>query len=157
MHSRTIKILITIAVFAGGAGMLVYSSMADADFFKHVDEVVAEPDKWQDKNLKIHGFVEAGSIEESIVGQKTKREFVLEYQGKRIRVRNEGPKPDTFRDLAETVAKGRLVKDGDDYVFEASELIAKCPSKYEGNQRTSNYGKNPTPNTAERPGAPAGQ
>jgi len=156
MHSRTIKILITVAVFVGGAGMLIYSSMAEAEFFKHVNEVVDDPARWDDKTLRIHGFVEAGSIEEQIVGQVTKREFVLEYQSKRIRVRNEGPKPDTFRDLAEVVAKGRLVKDGDDYVLEATELTAKCPSKYEENQRTSTYGgDSPAPNNAERQPAAA--
>ena len=34
--------------------------------------------------------------------------FVLESGGRRIKVRHEGPKPDTFRDLSEVVARGRL-------------------------------------------------
>jgi cytochrome c-type biogenesis protein CcmE len=105
--------------------------------------VVGEPLKWKNKALKIHGLVEAGSIKEEIIAQKTHRTFVLEFQGKRIKVRNEGPKPDTFRDLAEVVARGRLVEENGEYVFEASELIAKCPSKYEENQRTSTYGQPP--------------
>ena len=139
--------------------MLIYSSMADAEFYKEVSEIVDDPAKYEHKTLRLHGFVEAGSIVEEIVGQKTKREFVLEHQGKRIRVRNEGPKPDTFRDLSETVAIGRLVREGDEWVFEATELIAKCPSKYTDNQRTSEFNKdtNPTPNTAESQGATAGQ
>jgi cytochrome c-type biogenesis protein CcmE len=88
-----------------------------------------------DKNLKVHGFVEAGSIDENIVGQTTVRTFVLEYKGERIHVRHKGPKPDTFRDLAEVVAQGKLVAGPSGPVLEASELMAKCPSKYEAERR----------------------
>jgi cytochrome c-type biogenesis protein CcmE len=136
MQSRAIKILVTAAVVLGGAGLLVYSSLAEAEYYKHVHEVLAKPGDWKGKNLRIHGFVQAGTIKESIEKQVTKRVFVLEYNGKRIKVRNEGPKPDTFRDLAEVVAKGTLVEEGGEYVFDATELSAKCPSKYEEGQRT---------------------
>ena len=37
--------------------------------------------------------------------------------------------PDTFADRAELIATGRLVK-RDGYVFEATDVIAKCPSTY---------------------------
>ena len=130
------KVLLSVAVVAGGGGMLIYSSLAEADYYKHVDEVTLAPDKWVDKSLKVHGFVEAGSIDEKIVGQATVRNFVLEYKGERIRVRHKGPKPDTFRDLAEVVAKGTLLSDADGPVLEASELMAKCPSKYEAEKRS---------------------
>ncbi len=153
MQTRTIKILLTIAVFAGGIGMLIYSSMAEAEFYKHVHEVTAQPERFSGKALKVHGFVEPGSIEEKIVDQKTLRTFVLEYQGQRIRVRNEGPKPDTFKDLAEVVARGKLVQENGEYVVEATELMAKCPSKYEEQQRTSTIGGGaPRPNV-QSPGS----
>jgi cytochrome c-type biogenesis protein CcmE len=129
------KVLLSVAVVAGGGGVLVYSSMAEADYYKHVDEVTVAPDRWVDKNLKVHGFVEAGSIDENIVGQTTVRTFVLEYKGERIHVRHKGPKPDTFRDLAEVVAQGKLVAGPSGPVLEASELMAKCPSKYEAERR----------------------
>jgi cytochrome c-type biogenesis protein CcmE len=111
-------------------GTLVYSSMADAEFYKHVDEVMKEPDAWVDKSFKMHGHVEPGSIKEEIVGQVTKRQFVLEFEGQRIAVRHEGPKPDTFKDLAEVVATGRLTREPGGLVFVANDLSAKCPSKY---------------------------
>ncbi|HLU67261.1 MAG TPA: cytochrome c maturation protein CcmE [Kofleriaceae bacterium] len=125
-----------MAVIGGGGGMLVYSSLAEAEYYKHVNEVTLEPGQWEDKNLKVHGFVEPGSIEERIVEDATVRTFVLEYEGERIKVTHRGPKPDTFRDLAEVVAQGRLVRDSSGaYVLEASELMAKCPSKYEEERR----------------------
>lgn len=133
--SKATKILLTVVVVLGGGGLLVYSSKAEAEYYKHVHEVVAEPDRWQDKSLKIHGFVEAGSIREEIVEHATVRTFVLEYQGERIMVRHQGPKPDTFRDLSEVVAQGKLVVEDGEYVLRADKLMAKCPSKYEENQR----------------------
>jgi cytochrome c-type biogenesis protein CcmE len=129
------KVLLSVAVVGGGGGMLVYSSLAEAEYFKHVNEVTMDADHWLDKSLRIHGFVEPGSIEERIEGQATVRTFILEYQGERIKVAHTGPKPDTFRDLAEVVAKGKLVAASDGPVLEASELTAKCPSKYEENKR----------------------
>ena len=157
MQSRTIKILITVAIVIGGAGVLVFSSLADAEFYKRVYEVTEAPDSFEGKTLRVHGFVEAGSIDEQIVDQTTKRTFILEHacptkapervescapgSVRRLLVRSEGPTPDTFKDLAEVVAKGTLIKEGDQYVLHATELMAKCPSKYEENKRPSTFGQ----------------
>lgn len=136
MQSRTLKILLTTLVVGAGAAVLFYSSMSEAEYYKHVHEVLEEPERFHKKSLKIHGFVEAGSIEERVAEQSTKRTFILEYEGQRIRVFHEGPKPDTFRDLSEVVARGTLVQRDGEFVLEATELMAKCPSKYEENQRS---------------------
>jgi cytochrome c-type biogenesis protein CcmE len=141
---RLTKIFITVAIVIGGAGFLIYSSLAkSAAYYKHVEEVMVTPDQWTNKNLQVHGFVEAGSIKEEIVGQNTHRTFVLHSKGARIRVVNQGPKPDTFKDMAEVVAKGKLVVENGEYVLHADELMAKCPSKYEENQRTRDIGRAP--------------
>jgi len=145
------KILLSIAVVAVAGGLLIRSSIAEADYYKHVHEVNADPARYTGKRLKVHGFVEAGSIEEKIVGQEVTRSFILEYQGERIRVHHKGPKPDTFRDLAEVVAAGKLIQQPDgEVVVEASELMAKCPSKYEQNKRTA-------PTQASNSAAPGGR
>jgi cytochrome c-type biogenesis protein CcmE len=136
MKSKPLKILLTTLVIGAGATVLFYSSMSEAEYYKHVHEVLDEPERYHRKSLKIHGFVEAGSIEEKIADQTTKRTFVLEYEGQRIRVFHQGPKPDTFRDLSEVVARGKLVQRDGVYVLEADELMAKCPSKYEENLRS---------------------
>jgi cytochrome c-type biogenesis protein CcmE len=44
-----------------------------------------------------------------------------------VPVRYAGTVPDTFKDRAEVVLKGQL-KDGS---FQATEISAKCPSKYQ--------------------------
>lgn len=132
MRNRTLKLGVTGAVLVGGIGLLIYSSLADAEYYKMVDEAMTSPDEWTGKSMRIHGYVEPGSIHERIVDQSTVRTFVLEKKDKRILVRHHGPVPDSFRDMSEIVARGKLTKEGGEYVFEARELTAKCPSKYEG-------------------------
>jgi len=132
-------------VVVGGAAILIYSSIASAEYYKKVDELMAEPDKFVGKTLRVHGWVELGSVEENIVGQEMKRDFWLEANGARILVRHKGPVPDSFDTDggSEVVAKGKLVKEKGEWVFHADDLMAKCPSKYEG--ATKNKTKSPGP------------
>lgn len=142
MNSRLIKVLLTIAIVTGGTTFLVYSSRGDVQYYKMVDELMAEPGPWQGKTMKVHGYVKAGTIQERIEAQQMVRSFVLENKGHEIHVHHKGPKPDTFKDLSEVVAQGRVVARDGKYVLEADELMAKCPSKYEGAERNRNLGKN---------------
>jgi len=150
MNKNTLgKIVLTAAVVFGGVGFLVTSSVSSAQHYKMVDDLLASDlSSWQGKELKVHGWVESGSIQEHVVNQETHRTFLLQKGGKKIRVFSAGPKPDTFKDQSEVVATGHLVpaaqmKDTAEslgvsiesdmpYVVDSSELMAKCPSKYDG-------------------------
>jgi cytochrome c-type biogenesis protein CcmE len=115
--------------------LLWYSARGHTSHYKMVDEVMVAYGDWIGRPLRVHGWVEVGSIDERIVDQETVRTFVLEEKGKRLRVRSRGPKPDAFRDGSEVVAEGKLVLEDGAPVFIASALSAKCPSKYEGAHR----------------------
>ena len=147
--STLAKIGITAAVALVAVAFFVRSGLSDSSNYRMVDELMAgDLSKWGDKQLQVHGWVLAGSIKEKVVGQETYRTFVLHKGGKKIRVFNKGPVPDTFKDQSEVVAKGMLLPATDRkdiaaslgvpleadlaYVVEATELMAKCPSKYEG-------------------------
>jgi cytochrome c-type biogenesis protein CcmE len=150
MNKSTLgKIVLTAAVAVGGVGFLVKSSVSSAQHYKMVDDLLASDlTSWTGKELKVHGWVESGSIHESIVNQETHRTFLLQKGGKKIRVFSEGPKPDTFKDQSEVVATGHLVPAAEraklaeslgvaiesdmPFVVDSSELMAKCPSKYDG-------------------------
>jgi cytochrome c-type biogenesis protein CcmE len=153
LNTTITKIALTIAVAVGGVGFMVYSSIGNAQHYKMVDELMADDlAQWQGKELKVHGWVEAGTIVEKAVtaDQAVHRTFILQKGGKKIRVFSVGPKPDTFKDLSEVVATGRLVPAADakavadalgvqldstqNYVVDATDLMAKCPSKYDGAQ-----------------------
>ena len=140
------KIVLTAAVAVGGITFVLKAS-ANAERYFHVEQLMdKELPEWTDKELKIQGTVVTGSIQEKIANQETQRTFLLQSGGKRIRVFNAGPKPDTFKDESEVVATGHLIPAADlrplaqklgvaiesdmPYVVQASELMAKCPSKY---------------------------
>ena len=141
MNNGIVKVILTAAIVVGGISLIVFTSQGDVQYYKMVDELMAEPGEWTDRTMKIHGYVEAGSIDEKIVDQQMKRTFILENKGKRLHVEHQGPKPDTFKDLSEVVAEGRVVQKDGRYVLEAENLMAKCPSKYEGAEANRNAGK----------------
>ena len=150
-NSALAKIGITAVVALGVVGFLVKSSIGQAQHYQMVDELIAsDPKTWEGHEMKVHGFVYPGSIVEKVTGQETERTFVLMKGTKTIRVFGRGPKPDTFKDQSEVVATGRVVPAAEmkdmakrlgieidaamPYVVNASELMAKCPSKYDGAQ-----------------------
>jgi cytochrome c-type biogenesis protein CcmE len=117
-----------------------------------VDELMARDlDELAGRELRTHGYVEAGSVRMQVIAQQTERTFVLQMRGKQLRVFTKGPVPDTFRDQAEVVALGRLIASRERevlakqlgvklegaYVLEASELNAKCPSRYGENPQSA--------------------
>ena len=150
MNNSTLgKIVLTAAVAVAGVGFLVRSSVSSAQHYMMVDDLLASDlGSWTGKELKVHGWVEAGSIHENIVNQETHRTFLLQKGGKKVRVFSAGPKPDTFKDQSEVVATGHLVPAAQMKDLAASlgvveksmipdivptvELMAKCPSKYDG-------------------------
>jgi cytochrome c-type biogenesis protein CcmE len=125
------KSLATVTVLSLLA-LLFYSARGHTSHYKMVDEVMVSYGQWIDRPLRVHGWVELGSIDERIIDQQSVRTFVLEEKGKHLTVRSTGPKPDAFRDGAEVVAEGKLVLEHGTPVFIATGLSAKCPSKYEG-------------------------
>lgn len=130
--SMTAKVILSVAVLAGVVGFFRYTARGHTSHYKMVDQVVVAHGQWVGKPIKVHGFVEPGSIDEKVVDQETVRTFILENKGKRIQVRNKGPKPDSFRDRSEVVAEGKIVEENGEPVLVATNLMAKCPSKYEG-------------------------
>ena len=139
--STIVKVLLSVAVLAGVVGFFRYTARGHTSTYKMVDEVMVAPGQWVNKPIKVHGFVEPGSIEEKVVDQEMIRTFVLENKGKRIAVRNKGPKPDSFKDRSEGVADGKIIEENGEPVMIAESLMAKCPSKYEGAPKDELFGE----------------
>src|SRR5262245_26421026 len=73
------KLALTVAVVAGGAGFLVYSSTSHAQHYEMVDALLTKGfDQFKDKEIKVHGYVEAGTIAKATVNQETRHMFVLQ-------------------------------------------------------------------------------
>jgi cytochrome c-type biogenesis protein CcmE len=137
MKKRRIKLFASIALALAGVVFLSIQAAGAVTFSKMVHEIVADPGPWLAKSqVKVNGYVVAGSIETKVVDQETQRTFRIQTLGKEIHVRHRGPAADTFKDTAEAVVTGKLVeKDGELWLMALNGdagLSAKCPSKYKG-------------------------
>jgi len=128
MKYKAVKIGLTSLVLAMTFGGLLYTTMAEGtEYYKHVDEVMTQPDAWYGKKLQMHGFVVPNSI--------MKRKNTLDYQfqvqsnGHIVNATYTGVVPDTFKSDSEVVLKGVLSAEG--FKTQPNGVMAKCPSKYE--------------------------
>ena len=126
MSHKAAKIGATTLVLATAFGVLLYTTLGESmQYYKYVDEVMATPDAWHGKTLQVHGNVVKGSI-----GRKRdslEYQFDIQRNGKIVRAYYTGIVPDTFKDDSEVVLTGQLTPNG----FMATDMTAKCPSKYE--------------------------
>lgn len=79
-------------------------------------------------HFRVNGKVRTGSIERFPGGERVAFEVVDPKTEALLAVDYTGIIPDTFVDDADVVVEGKRRPDG---VFEATTLLAKCPSKYE--------------------------
>ena len=133
MTHRYIKIGATSVVLVLAFAGLLWSTLREgAEYYKHVDEVMVSPHDWEGKRLQLHGFVVPGSIFRRPDSLDYK--FKVQNKGQTIDAWYTGVVPDTFKDDAEVVLKGRLSPDG--FRTEANGVMAKCPSKYEAAKKS---------------------
>ena len=131
MGLKFIKIAVSVAVVTGGLGLAVSSSLQDnLEYYKQVDEVMVDTTRWTGPRLKLGGHVRKGTIFNK--PGTLEYVFTVEKNGESVEVRYTGVVPDTFKEDAEVVVSGRLQPEGH---FAASEVIAKCPSKYEAAEK----------------------
>jgi cytochrome c-type biogenesis protein CcmE len=107
-------------------------------YFQNLEEFHASGPEMVGQSARVHGYVAAKSIKRDLEGQQV-----------RFSVQNDPPHsggpigetltvvygsletPDLFKDGAEVVVEGQLVMAGGVAVFEANNVMAKCPSKFE--------------------------
>jgi cytochrome c-type biogenesis protein CcmE len=133
----SVGLLIALLLMAGGLLVLVMTSFKSAAVYaKHVDEVVAARQQLVGRTLRVEGMLVHGTLERR--DQPCEYRFQMERNGQKLTVRYaQCVVPDTFRDepgvdIGVTV-EGKLGPGGD---FQASQVMAKCPSKYEQRAKT---------------------
>lgn len=132
---NTLRIGIAVVIIVGTIVWLAFTGIgANKSYYVTIPELNNMGDKAYTSQLRVEGFVQPGSIEQS--GPHVT--FVLnEYEshspkaatGRTIRVEYKGsePPPDTFKDDSQALAAGTYGRDG---MFHANTLQAKCASKY---------------------------
>jgi cytochrome c-type biogenesis protein CcmE len=148
---KELGLLLALLVMGAGILVLVMTTFNDAAIYsKGVDEVLAQQSELRDRNLRVQGTLVKGTL--------VRRDSPCEY---RFRMKKNGAEievrypqcvvPDTFRDVpnmdVDVTATGKLA----DGHFQASEIMAKCPSKYDMKQRAASGEK--APHGALMPGA----
>ena len=114
-----------VIVLATIAYLAITAAQADKSYYVTIGELQGMGNKAYTRHLRVAGNVAPGSIHR--VG--TNATFDLLEQGRKLSVVYQGsePPPDTFKDDAQALAVGTYSRDG---VFHATELQAKCASKY---------------------------
>jgi cytochrome c-type biogenesis protein CcmE len=133
---RSLVLLGALLVMGGSILTLVFTSFeGSAIYSRKVDQLVSEREKLLGRNVMVEGTLKRGTL--------VRRDDPCEY---RFTITGGGQElpvhyarctvPDTFRDVpgmdTMVTAQGTLDPAGH---FEASTIIAKCPSKYEMNDR----------------------
>jgi cytochrome c-type biogenesis protein CcmE len=131
---RAVRIVVTAFVLVLSFGGLLWSTLREGtEYYKHVDEVMSQPDAWYGKRLQLHGFVVADSIMRR--RDSLDYRFKIHSRGAVVPASYSGIVPDTFKDEAEVVLKGTLTPEG--FQVAPNGVMAKCPSKYEAKPSSS--------------------
>mgnify|MGYP000964902918 CR=1 FL=1 len=144
-ESRKRKLLLVPLFMVGAAicGTVLFGMQDKGMYSKQVDQLMAEKAKFVGKPIRAEGNLVHGTLEH--------RESPCEY---RFRIEKNGVDvpvrfakcvvPDTFRDVpgmdVGVTVEGELQASG---TIEASQVLAKCPSKYEMKQKAAQGEKMP--------------
>ncbi len=137
-----------IAIGASLAALLLgwygYTNLGDDATFRYyqtLEELRSAEAPVSGQALRVHGYVADNSIRRDLAGKQV-----------RFRVQNDPPHqarlgssdistlsvvyrsletPDLFKDGAEVVVEGRLEGHGEEAIFVADNVLAKCPSKFQ--------------------------
>ena len=141
---KRLMLVIPLVVAAAAIVGLVLIGMQDKGIYsKPVDELVAQKSKYEGRAVRAEGNLVHGTL--------VKKESPCEYRFRIEKNNTEMPvryaacvAPDTFRDIAgmdvQVTVEGSLRSDGS---FEATQVLAKCPSKYEMKEKEKNGEKAP--------------
>jgi cytochrome c-type biogenesis protein CcmE len=120
------KFAILMAIIVGSLLWLATAGIQNSQtYYKTIAELRQMGGTAQNRHLRIGGDVQGKSIVHA--GPVTTFNLVWENQVLPVSYEGRDPLPDTFKDGAQALADGRLGPDG---VFHASEIQAKCASKY---------------------------
>ena len=144
--SKGLQIAVGAAIVLTLLGWYSYSNLqgeAAFQYYRNLDEFLANVDALEGQPLRVHGYVANDSIDRDLEGKKV----LFEVQNspphgvlapsQTLQVLYLGLEtPDLFRDGAEVVVEGRIEHHQNRTVFLANNLMAKCPSKFEAAARS---------------------
>ena len=152
LKKKNTKLIIGIVIIIAAVVYLITSStLSQSQYFLTVEELQSNQAEYVGKNVRMSGAVLGDTIEYDPqtleltfqVAQIPGDHRVIEQMGgmsvvlaqaahdptlPKMTVHYIGPRPDLLKDEAQAIITGSLDENG---VFQASELLLKCPSKYQ--------------------------
>ena len=143
MSRKVVQIVASVALIGGSLTYLLSTSMSEQiEYYHGADAVIVNRAELSGQRFRMGGLV----VKDSIFQKKGTLDYqfqvrplpqMLEHPeaaDRSVTVRYMGVVPDTFKDDAEVIVSGTLQQDG---VFTATDLLAKCPSKYEAREKNA--------------------
>jgi cytochrome c-type biogenesis protein CcmE len=125
-----LKYLIGAVVVFGVIGyLIVFGLTQTSQWAINVSDLRAKGTSAIGQGARVTGQLEANSVQKDVTANKIA--FVLTDGKNRLPVTYSGVVPDTFDRAVEVVAEGKLNGDGS---FTATNVLARCPSKYNESQ-----------------------
>ncbi len=122
------QFLVAGLVIVVALGYLGYNAFQSASmYYLTVGELLAKGEAAYGEQLRVSGKVVEGTVQADSE-PNILRFSIADSDGTAMPAVYEGIVPDAFKASADVVLEGELTPQG---VFEASFLLAKCPSKYE--------------------------
>ncbi len=121
------KVKITVS-FTIVSVLLLWLTLSGFDqnmqYYVSIDEVKTMTSATS--GMRVQGYLVPGSLVRT--DESLKVRFVIQDKGQELEVEYDKELPDTFKDGSEVLVEGKMHVDGH---FQASMLMAKCPSKYD--------------------------
>jgi cytochrome c-type biogenesis protein CcmE len=137
--SKGLQIAIGAALVAGLLGWYGLSQVSEGGFVYYQTLAEFRNEGGPGQAARVHGFVVPGSIERDVEAKQV--HFRVQETAPHAGGSADGAlpviyagleTPDLFKDGAEVVVEGRLAAPAG--TFHATNVLAKCPSKFEGQQ-----------------------
>lgn len=152
MKKKNTKLIIGIVIIVAAVVYLIVSStISQSQYFMTVEELQSNQAQYLGKNVRMSGVVLGDTIvydpqtleltfqvaqipgDHRVIEQMGGMSVVLAQAAHdpalpKMTVHYKGPRPDLLKDEAQAIMTGSLDASG---VFQANELLLKCPSKYQ--------------------------
>ena len=133
---KGVYLAVGLVLAAGAIVAIVLTMMNGAIYSKTVDVLLANKGRFMNRPVRVEGSLVHGTLNHA---QPCEYDFTIATRGVELPVRYpQCVVPDTFRDVPDmdvsVTVEGSLKADN---TFEATSVLAKCPSKYEMKNRAS--------------------
>lgn len=152
MKKKNTKLIVGVVIIIAAVVYLVASStLSQSQYFLTVEELQSNQAEYIGKNVRMSGVVLGDTIaydpqtleltfqvaqipgDHRVIEQMGGMAVVLAQAANdpalpKMTIHYKGPRPDLLKDEAQAIITGSLDENG---VFQASELLLKCPSKYQ--------------------------